>query len=179
MGDELCSVSTRHIQAKELNFHLIRPQNIVSCSRNLSCAFLQTPGMLSCAFFSGVVSNWPLSHEASICEVLQRLLASDRFSHLSQGTLCSSVRVVIGFFVVSLIKVLLSHLLRLVRRPALGRFMVVPYSFHFLMMELTMLLGTFNTLEIVLYPSPDQCLLTILSLSSTDSSLDFVGEFLL
>ena len=31
-----------------------------------------------------------------------------------------------------------------------------------------MLLGTFNTPEIVLYPSPDLCLLTILSRRSTD-----------
>jgi len=64
-------------------------------------------------------------------------------------------------------------------RPALGRVWVVPCSFHFLMMELIVLLGTFNILEIILYPSPDLCLLTILSRSSTGSSLDFIVEFLL
>ena len=35
---------------------------------SLSRAFLQTPGMLSCAFFSGVASVWPLSHKAQIGE---------------------------------------------------------------------------------------------------------------
>ena len=104
------------------------------------------------------------------------LLAS---SSISAKEICSSVRLVIGLLVTSLTKVLLAQLLSLVGRPALGRVWVVPYSFHFLMMELTVLLGTFNTLEIVLYPSPDLCLLTILSRSSTDSFLDFMVEFLL
>ena len=98
---------------------------------------------------------------------------------MSAKELCSSVRVVIQFLVTSLIKVLLARLLSLVRQPALGRVWVIPYSFHFLMMELTVLLGTFNTLEVVLYPSPDVGLLTILSRSFTDSSLDFMVEFLL
>ena len=39
---------------------------------------------------------------------------------------------------------------------ARGRVWVVPYSFHLSMMELTVLLRTFNTLEIVLYTSPDR-----------------------
>ena len=47
------------------------------------------------------------------------------------------------------------------------------------MMELTVLLGTFNTLKIVIYPSPDLSLLTILFQNSTDSTLDFMVEFLL
>ena len=85
---------------------------------------------------------------------------------------------VIGFLVTSLTMVLLARLLSLIGWPALGRVWVVPYSFHFLMMELTVLLGTFNTLEIVLYPSPDLCLLKILSQSFMDSSLDFTVEFL-
>ena len=92
--------------------------------------------------------------------------------------LCSSVRVAFGFLVIFLTKVFLALLLSLVRWPARGRVWVVPYSFHFLIIELTVLLGTFNILEIVLCPSPDLGLLTILSRSSTDSSLDFMVEFL-
>ena len=141
----------------------------------LSRAFLQTTCVLSCAFFSGVVSIWPLSHEAYICEVLQRLLSFWQALPFQQRNL-SSIRVVIGFLVTSLKVVFLARLLSLVGQPALGRVWVVQYSFHFLMRELTALLGTSNTLEIVLYPSPDQCLLTILSQSSADSSLDFMVE---
>ena len=69
-------------------------------------------------------------------------------SPIAAKELRSSVRVVIGFLVNSLIKVLLAKLLSLVRWPALGWVWVVPYSFHLRMMELTMFLGTFNTLEI-------------------------------
>ena len=47
------------------------------------------------------------------------------------------------------------------------------------MMELTVLLGTFNTLEIVLNPSTDLCLLTLTSQSHTDSSWDIMVELLL
>ena len=100
-------------------------------------------------------------------------------SSISVKELCSSVRVVIEFLIISLTKVLLAQLLSLVGRPVLGRVWVILYSFHFIMMELTGLLGTFNTLEIVLYHSPDLFLLTILSLSYTVSSLDFMMEFLL
>ena len=85
---------------------------------------------------------------------------------------------VIGLLVSSVTKAILAQLLSLVGQPAQERVLVVPYYFHFLMMELTLLLGHFNTLEVVLYPSPDLCL-TILSRSSTDSSLDFMVEFLL
>ena len=93
--------------------------------------------------------------------------------------LCSSVWVVIRFSVTQLSKVLVAQLLSLVGWPAQGRVWVVPYSSHFLMMELTVLLGTFNTLEFFLYPSQDRCFLTIISWISTDSSLDFMVEFLL
>ena len=102
--------------------------------------------------------------------MLQRLVLPAGFP-ISAKELCSSVRVVIGLVVTSLTKVLPTQLLSLVGRQALGRVWVVPYSFHFLMMKLTVLLGTFNTLEIVLYLSPDLCLFTIISQSSMDSSL--------
>ena len=47
------------------------------------------------------------------------------------------------------------------------------------MMEATMFLGTFNAADIVWYPSPDLCLDTILSLSSTDNSFNLMVWFLL
>ena len=54
------------IQTKEVNFQLIRPQNILSHAlRVLHVPFLQSPGVLCPgAIFSGVASIWPLSHEA-------------------------------------------------------------------------------------------------------------------
>ncbi len=39
----------------------------------------------------------------------------------------------------------------------LGRFTAVPYSFHFLIVDLTVLQGIFNDLEVFLYPSPALC----------------------
>ena len=132
--------------------------------------------MLSCEFFSGVASVWPLSHKALICEVLQRLLSFWQILPSQPRSSVVFVRVVIAFLFTSLTKVLLAQLLSLVGQPALGRVWIVPYSFHFLMMELTVLLGTFNTLETVLYHSPDLCLLTIRSRSSIDSSFWLHGR---
>ncbi|KAK3574497.1 hypothetical protein QTP86_008387 [Hemibagrus guttatus] len=43
------------------------------------------------------------------------------------------------------------------------------------MMKATVLIGTFDAAEIFLYPSPDLCLDTILSLRSTHNSLDFMA----
>ena len=57
-------------QAKEYNFCLIRPQNLLPYGPSLAPVFLHTTGVLSCAFFSGVASIWPLSHKAQIGEVL-------------------------------------------------------------------------------------------------------------
>ena len=42
-----------------------------------------------------------------------------------------------------------------------------------------MLLETFNAAEMFCYPSPDLCLDTILSLSSSDNYFDFMAWFLL
>ena len=143
----------------------------------LMCFFMLSWHAFLC-FFSGVASVWPLSHKAEICEVLQRLL-SFRQVFSSQPRNSSSVRVIIGFLVTSLTKVLLAQLLSLVRWLDLGRVWVVPCCFHCLMMELSVLLGSLCTLEIVLHPSQDLCLLTTRSRSSTDISLDFIVEFLL
>ena len=70
-------------------------------------------------------------------------------SPISAKELCSSVRVVIGFQVTSLTKVVLVLLLSLLGWPALGRVWLFLYFFHFQMMETTVLLETFNALEMV------------------------------
>jgi hypothetical protein len=46
------------------------------------------------------------------------------------------------------------------------------------MIEATVFLGTFNAADIFWYPSPDRCLNKILSLSSTDSSVNLMVWFL-
>jgi hypothetical protein len=98
---------------------------------------------------------------------------SGRFSHLHRGTLelCQSDHRVLGPS--------LPWLLSLVRRPALGRVLVVLNVFHLRMMEASVFLGTFNAADICWYPSLDLCLDTILSRSSTDNSFDLITWFLL
>ena len=61
---------------------------------------------------------------------------------------------------------------------AVKRVLVVPNFFHLRMMEATVFLGTFNAAEMFLYPSPDLCLDTILSQSSTDNSFNLMAWFL-
>ena len=85
----------------------------------------------------------------------------------------------IGFLVTSLTKALLPRLLSLAGRPARGSVLVVPNFFHLRMMEATVFLRTFNAADIFLYPSPDLCLDTILSQSSTENSFDLMAWFLL
>ena len=97
-------------------------------------------------------------------------------SPISTEELWSSVRVTIEFF---LTKALLPRLLSLAGRPALGRVLVVPNFFHLRMMEATVFLETFSAAEILWYPSPDLCLDTILSRSSTGNSFDLMAWFLL
>ncbi|KAK3510414.1 hypothetical protein QTP70_005910 [Hemibagrus guttatus] len=96
-------------------------------------------------------------------------------SPLSTEKRWSSFRVTMRFLVTSLTKALLPRLLGLARWPALGRVLVVPNFFHLRIMEATVLIGTFNAAEIFLYPSPDLCLDTVLSLRSRENSLDFMA----
>ena len=71
-------------------------------------------------------------------------------SPISTEELWSSARVTVGFLGTFLTKALLPQLLSLARRPALGRVLVVLYSFHLRMMEATVFLGTFNVADIFL-----------------------------
>jgi hypothetical protein len=59
------------------------------------------------------------------------------------------------------------------------RVLVVPNFFHLKMMEATVFLGNFNAADIFWYLSPDLCLETILSQSSTNNFFNLVAWFLL
>ena len=144
MSGDLCSVSARcsalhSDQRVQFSSHQTT-ESFISCSQHLSLTFLQTPGMLSCAFSQ---DSLPTGHSL---KKLRYCCRSDRFSHLSQGTLqfCQSGHWLVGH---SLTKVLPSWLLSLIRWPAQGRVWVIPFSLHFLMVEFTVLLGTLNTIN--------------------------------
>ena len=57
------------IQAKQFNVGFIRPEKLVSHGQSLG-AFWQTPSRLSCAFYLGLASIWPLYHKCRIGGVL-------------------------------------------------------------------------------------------------------------
>ena len=63
------------IQAKELNLGFIRPENLVSHGLSPLGALRQTPSGLSCAFYCGVASVWPLYNKGLIGGVLQEWLS--------------------------------------------------------------------------------------------------------
>ena len=69
---------------------------------------------------------------------------------ISAVELCSYFRVIFGLIVASLINVLLAWSVSFGGQPSLGRFVVVPYSFHFLMMDLMVLVGMFKVYDIFL-----------------------------
>ena len=59
-------------------------------------------------------------------------------------------RVIFGLFVASLINALLTWSVSFGGRPSLGRFVVVPYSVQFLIMDLMVLCGMFKVSDICL-----------------------------
>ena len=63
---------------------------------------------------------------------------------LKELSFYSSFRVIFGLFVPSLINALLVWSVSFGGRPSLGRFVVLPYSFHFLIMDLMVLRGMFK-----------------------------------
>ena len=91
---------------------------------------------------------------------------------------CSSFKVAIGLLVASLVSLLLAWSSSLEGRSDLGRVLVVPYTFHFLMIALTVLQGIFKAFKIFFYPSTDLCVSTTLSRRSFESSLVFMVESL-
>ena len=75
-------------------------------------------------------------------------------SIISAEDFLSSVRVTIGFLVISLTKALLVRLLSLARRPTQGIVVVVPNFFHFIIIEATVLLGNFRNIRALIYALP-------------------------
>ena len=71
-------------------------------------------------------------------------------TQISHVELCSSFRVIFGLLVASLINALLAWSVNFGGRPSLGRFVVVPYSFHFFILDLMVLCGMFKVSEIFL-----------------------------
>ena len=67
---------------------------------------------------------------------------------ISTVELCSSFRVIFDLFVASLINAFLAWSVGFGGRPSLVRFVVVPYSFHFLIMDLMVLRGMFKVSDI-------------------------------
>ena len=74
-GGRFPSDVTLGIQAKEFHLGFIRPENLVSHDLSPLVAFWQTPSGLSCAFYWGVASVWPLYHKGLISRVLHRWLS--------------------------------------------------------------------------------------------------------
>ena len=64
-------------------------------------------------------------------------------------------------------------------RVASSRVLVVPNFLHLRMMEATVFLGTFNSVDSIWYPSPDLCLDTSLSRGSMDNPFNLIAWFLL
>jgi hypothetical protein len=93
---------------------------------------------------------------------------------ISAVELFSSFRVIFGLFVASLINVLLAWSVCFGWWPSLGRFVLVPYSFNFLIMDLMVLRGMFKVSYIFLEPNPDLYFSTTLSLTCLESSLVFI-----
>jgi hypothetical protein len=64
-----------------------------------------------------------------------------------------------SLFVASLINALLAWFMSFGGRPSLGRFVVVPYSFHVLIMDLMVLCGMFKVSDIFFTTQPLSVLL--------------------
>ena len=104
---------------------------------------------------------WPLFCKAQLWSVQLKVVLWT-YTPISAVELCSSFRVIFGLFVASLMNALLARSVSFGGRPSLGRFVVVPYSFHFFNN------GFNDALWADLYFS------TTLSLACLESSLVFI-----
>ena len=115
------------IQAKEFNLGFIRPENLVSHGQKF--AFWQTPCRLSYAFYWGVASIWPHYHKRSDWWSAAEMIVLLKRSPISTEEFWSSIRLTIGFLVISLTKALLPWLLSLVSsRKSLGGSKLLPFK---------------------------------------------------
>ncbi len=91
------------------------------------CFFLQIPSVFSCVFTEVRIASGPNHHKSRLVECCSDVCPLFFYLHICSW---SSTRVTIRFLVTTLTKALLHQLLSLVRRPALGRVLVVPNFFH-------------------------------------------------
>jgi hypothetical protein len=158
---------TLYIQAIEFNIGSSDQRILFRIVWESIGAFWQTPSRLSCAFYWGVASVWPLYHKGLISGVLQRWLSFWKVLPSPQ----SNSR--------ALSECPSPPIAQFGRAASSQRFLVVPNFFHLRMMEATVFLGTFNAAEMFWYPSPDLWLDTTLFQSSTDNSFDLMAWILL
>ena len=131
MGDELCSVSARRSalhSGQRLQFSSHRTtQSFLSCSQSFMCLFVNTRHAVMCLFLR---SGFHLAIKPRFVKCCRDCGPSGRFSHLTKE-LCGSVRVVIGFLFISLIKVLLCPVAQFGRtarsRKSLGSSIFFPF----------------------------------------------------
>lgn len=145
---------------KEFNFHLIGPENHFSHVARVLYVVIR---LLLNSGFSLATLPWRTDLWSAT-----EIVVHPTDSPITAQDFWSSFRETVGFFLTSLTKALFSWMPNLAGRPSLGRFKVVPIFFHFKIIEATVLLGTLEALEIVLYPCLDLCLATIWSQRSTD-----------
>ena len=108
---------------------------------------------LSCAFYCGVASVWPLYHKGLIGGVLQRWLSFWKVLPSPQRNSRVLSEWPFGSWSPHwpLTKALLPRFLSLAGWPALGRVLVGPNFIHLRMREAIVFLGTFNVAELFLY----------------------------
>ena len=75
---------------------------------------------------------WPRFRKAQLCGVYGLKWSYGQILQSPLWSFCSSFRVIFGLFVASLINALLAWSVSFGGRPSLDRFVVVPYSLHFL-----------------------------------------------
>jgi hypothetical protein len=128
---------------------------------------------LSCAFYWGVASVWPLYHKGLIGRVLQRWLSFCKFipsPQLNSGALLEWPS---GSWSPPWPRPF-SPNWAVWPGGQLKKVLVVPNVFHLRMMAGTVFLGIFNAAEMFWYPYPDQHIPV-----SKDNSLNLMAWFLL
>jgi hypothetical protein len=156
------------IQAKEFNLGFIRAEQLIS--HGLRGAFCQTPSGLSCAFYWGVASVWPIYHKGLIGGVLQICLSFWKVVPSTERTYAALSEWPSGSWSPPWPRPFSPDCPVWPERPALERVLVFPTFFHLRMMEVTVFLGSFKAAEMFWYPSPDLCLDKMLSQISADHS---------
>ena len=93
---------------------------------------------------------WPLFRKAQLCGVYGLKWSHGQILQSPLWSLAAPSGLSLGLFVASPINALLAWSVSFVGRPSIGRFVVVPYSFNYLIMDLMVLRGMFKVSDIVL-----------------------------